>query len=55
MPEGVEDSFISQADQLGLGHAVLYPQSEVNNDPFSILLADDFLTDNAPGPGVNTD
>ena len=42
-----------QAEQLGLGHAVLYMARAVGGDPFAVLLADDFLTDYAPGVTVD--
>ena len=38
-----------QAEQLGLGHAVLCAERAVGGEPFAVLLADDFLTDYAPG------
>ena len=38
-----------QAEQLGLGHAVLCAEHVVGGDPFAVLLADDFLTDHEPG------
>ena len=38
-----------QAEQLGLGHAVLCAERAVGGDPFAVLLADDFLTDYEPG------
>ena len=38
-----------QAEQLGLGHAVLCAERAVGGDPFAVLLADDFLTDCEPG------
>ena len=49
IPEGVECIFMRQAEQLGLGHAVLCAERAVGGDPFAVLLADDFLTDHAPG------
>ena len=49
LPEGVECIFVRQAEQLGLGHAVLCAERAVGNDPFAVLLADDFLTDYEPG------
>jgi UTP--glucose-1-phosphate uridylyltransferase len=49
VPEGVECIFMRQADQLGLGHAVLCAERAVGGDPFAVLLADDFLTDYEPG------
>ena len=45
IPEGVECIFVRQAEQLGLGHAVLCAERAVGGDPFAVLLADDFLTD----------
>ena len=49
IPEGVECIFVRQAEQLGLGHAVLCAERVVGDDPFAVLLADDFLTDHEPG------
>jgi UTP--glucose-1-phosphate uridylyltransferase len=49
IPEGVECIFVRQAEQLGLGHAVLCAERVVGGDPFAVLLADDFLTNYAPG------
>ena len=49
IPEGVECIFVRQAEQLGLGHAVLCAERAVGGDPFAVLLADDFLTDYDPG------
>ena len=45
IPEGVECIFVRQAEQLGLGHAVLCAERAVGGEPFAVLLADDFLTD----------
>lgn len=53
IPEGVACIFIRQAEQLGLGHAVLCAERAVGDEPFAVLLADDFLTDY--GPGVTMD
>jgi UTP--glucose-1-phosphate uridylyltransferase len=50
IPAGVECIFVRQAEQLGLGHAVLCAQRVVGQDPFAVLLADDFLTDYATSP-----
>lgn len=44
LPAGVECIFVRQPEQLGLGHAVLCAERAVSNDPFAVLLADDFLT-----------
>ena len=49
LPSGVECIFVRQAEQLGLGHAVLCAERAVGGDPFAVLLADDFLTDYGPG------
>ena len=49
IPEGVECIFVRQAEQLGLGHAVLCAERAVGNQPFAVLLADDFLTENDLG------
>ena len=49
IPEGIECIFVRQAEQLGLGHAVLCAERVVGKEPFAVLLADDFLTDYANG------
>ena len=49
IPAGVECIFVRQAEQLGLGHAVLCAERAAGGDPFAVLLADDFLTDHEPG------
>ena len=49
IPAGVECIFVRQAEQLWLGHAVFCAERAVGNDPFAVLLADDFLTDYEPG------
>ena len=49
LPQGVECIFVRQAEQLGLGHAVLCAERAVGGDPFAVLLADDFLADYEPG------
>jgi UTP--glucose-1-phosphate uridylyltransferase len=53
LPKGVECIFIRQAEQLGLGHAVLCAERVIGRDPFAVLLADDFLTYN--GNGITAD
>lgn len=53
LPEGVECIFVRQPEQLGLGHAVLCAERAVGNDPFAVLLADDFLT--YEGHGITAD
>jgi UTP--glucose-1-phosphate uridylyltransferase len=53
LPAGVECIFVRQPEQLGLGHAILCAERAVGNDPFAVLLADDFLT--FKGKGVTAD
>ena len=53
LPEGVECVFVRQKEQLGLGHAVLCAERVVGNEPFALLLADDFLT--YTGKGITSD
>ena len=53
LPEGVECIFMRQSEQLGLGHAVLCAERAVGNDPFAVLLADDFLIYDGDGPIAN--
>ena len=43
LPSGVECIFVRQAEQLGLGHAILCAERVVGDEPFAVLLADDFL------------
>ena len=54
LPEGIECIFVRQAEQLGLGHAVLCAERVVGSEPFAVLLADDFLTFDEGG-GVTND
>ncbi|MDA9185700.1 UTP--glucose-1-phosphate uridylyltransferase GalU [Planktomarina sp.] len=53
LPAGVECIFTRQPEQLGLGHAILCAERAVGNEPFAVLLADDFLT--YEGSGVTAD
>ena len=53
LPKGMECIFVRQPEQLGLGHAVLCAERVVGNDPFTVLLADDFLT--YGGSGITSD
>ncbi len=48
VPKGVECIFVRQPEQLGLGHAVLCAERAVGNEPFVVLLADDFLISEGP-------
>ena len=53
LPPGVECIFVRQPQQLGLGHAILCAERSVGNEPFAVLLADDFLT--IDGAGTTAD
>jgi UTP--glucose-1-phosphate uridylyltransferase len=53
LPDGIECVFVRQKEQLGLGHAVLCAERVVGNEPFALLLADDFLT--YSGNGITSD
>jgi UTP--glucose-1-phosphate uridylyltransferase len=48
IPKNVNCIYIRQSSPLGLGHAVLCARPVVGNDPFAVLLADDFM-DTAKG------
>jgi len=54
LPKEVECIFVRQPKQLGLGHAILCAERAVGNEPFAVLLADDFLTDEV-GNGALSD
>lgn len=43
IPKHVTCIFIRQSDPLGLGHAVLCARPVVGDEPFAVLLADDFM------------
>lgn len=49
LPKGVECIFVRQPEQLGLGHAVLCAERVVGQNPFAVLLADDFLVSEGNG------
>ena len=53
LPSGVECIFVRQPKQLGLGHAVLCAERAVGNEPFAVILADDFLV--YKGLGITAD
>ena len=48
IPKHINCMYIRQSEALGLGHAVLCARPIVGNDPFAVILADDFMQ-NAPG------
>jgi len=43
IPPGVNCIYIRQSEPLGLGHAVLCAQPVIKNEPFAVILADDFM------------
>ena len=49
LPKGVECLFVRQPAPLGLGHAVLCAKRAIGNDPFAVLLADDFIVGDKKG------
>lgn len=46
IPPHVKCIFTRQSRPLGLGHAVLCAREIVGNEPFAVMLADDFMTTN---------
>ena len=46
IPKEVECIFVRQAEQLGLGHAILCAERALNNEAFVVILADDFIVNN---------
>lgn len=48
IPKSINCIYIRQSAPLGLGHAVLCARPVIGNDPFAVLLADDFM-DTADG------
>ncbi|KRG71123.1 UTP--glucose-1-phosphate uridylyltransferase GalU [Pseudoxanthomonas dokdonensis] len=49
LPPGVRAIFVTQAEALGLGHAVLCAKSIVGNEPFAVLLPDDLIWNRGDG------
>ena len=52
IPKSVNCMYIRQPQALGLGHAVLCARPIVGDDPFAVLLADDFMQGEPGSPGV---
>ncbi|MDR2219847.1 MAG: UTP--glucose-1-phosphate uridylyltransferase GalU [Methylobacillus sp.] len=48
IPRGINCIYMRQSEALGLGHAVLCAHPIVGNEPFAVILADDFI-DGKPG------
>ena len=51
LPEGVRAVFVTQAEALGLGHAVLCARPVVGDEPFAVILPDDLIW-NREGTGA---
>ncbi|TLX22336.1 UTP--glucose-1-phosphate uridylyltransferase GalU [Thermomonas fusca] len=49
LPEGVRAVFVTQAEALGLGHAVLCARPVVGDEPFAVLLPDDLIWSQGDG------
>jgi UTP--glucose-1-phosphate uridylyltransferase len=49
LPKQVRAVFVTQAEALGLGHAVLCARAVVGDEPFAVLLADDLIWNRGPG------
>ncbi len=49
LPEGVRAVFVTQAEALGLGHAVLCAKPIVGDHPFAVLLPDDLIWSRGEG------
>ena len=49
LPEGVRAVFVTQAEALGLGHAVLCAEPVVGDEPFAVLLPDDLIWNRGDG------
>ncbi len=48
LPRNVNCIYIRQSEPLGLGHAVLCAQPVVRDEPFLVMLADDFIDSETP-------
>ena len=49
LPDHVRAVFVTQAEALGLGHAVLCAEPVIGNEPFAVLLPDDLIWNKGPG------
>ncbi|MFD0738191.1 UTP--glucose-1-phosphate uridylyltransferase GalU [Lysobacter koreensis] len=49
LPRNVRAVFVTQAEALGLGHAVLCAKPVVGDEPFAVLLPDDLIWNRGPG------
>lgn len=53
LPDHVQCIFVRQPEQLGLGHAILCAERAVGDEPFVVLLADDFIVPKFPNVTMN--
>ena len=53
LPKHVQCIFVRQPEQVGLGDAILCAERVVGNEPFAVLLADDFIV--SQGKGVTAE
>lgn len=49
LPKGVRAVFVTQAEALGLGHAVLCAKPVIGDEPFAVVLPDDVIWNRGPG------
>ena len=49
LPDGVRAVFVTQAEALGLGHAVLCAKPVIGDEPFAVVLPDDLIWNRGPG------
>ena len=49
LPRGVRAVFVTQAEALGLGHAVLCAKPVIGDEPFAVILPDDLIWNHGPG------
>jgi UTP--glucose-1-phosphate uridylyltransferase len=49
LPRNVRAVFVTQAEALGLGHAVLCAKPVIGDQPFAVLLPDDLIWNRGPG------
>ncbi|MBN6151603.1 UTP--glucose-1-phosphate uridylyltransferase GalU [Xanthomonas sp. AmX2] len=49
LPNGVRAIFVTQAEALGLGHAVLCAKPIIGDEPFAVLLPDDLIWNRGAG------
>ncbi len=49
LPRHVRAVFVTQAEALGLGHAVLCARPVIGDEPFAVLLPDDLIWNKGPG------